>query len=198
LCPSNPQSASWRLLRFARNDTQSKKRNILTISKRELTRLRVGGDTRATFLALAVGALALPLSARQQPLVVGAGLYRVGITHDAPAIRDSKFTVVAVDHASGRTLLAQHAIDVFVDGTQVLMGDDNKSLYVAGALQRYLKNTRPRASTQNSISGARFHCASKSITLDPPIPRQHRATATRQSANKSAKPKAARCRKSNP
>jgi len=39
-------------------------RNILTISKRELTRLRsrVGGDTRATFLALAVGALALALA----------------------------------------------------------------------------------------------------------------------------------------
>jgi hypothetical protein len=41
-------------------------RNILTISKRELTRLRsrVGGNMRATFLALAVGALALALSAR--------------------------------------------------------------------------------------------------------------------------------------
>ena len=114
-----PQIADWRLLRFAPNDTQSKMRNILTISKRELTRLRsrVGGDTRATFLALA-------LSARQQPLVAGAGLYCVGITVDAPALRDSQFTVVAVDSASGRTLLAQHAIDVFVDGTQVLTRDE--------------------------------------------------------------------------
>jgi ABC-type Na+ efflux pump permease subunit len=44
-----------------------------------------------------------------------------------------------VDSAGGRTWLAQPAIDVFVDGTQVLKRDDNKSLFAAGALQRYLQ-----------------------------------------------------------
>jgi ABC-type Na+ efflux pump permease subunit len=132
-------------------------RNILTISKRELTRLRsrLGGDARATILALALGALALTWFAQQQPLTVGAGLYRVGVTSNTPAIHDSKFNIVNVDSATGRTLLDQKAIDVFVDGASVLTRTDDKSRYAAGALKRYLeKRETARINAEYDIAQA--------------------------------------------
>jgi ABC-type Na+ efflux pump permease subunit len=132
-------------------------RNILTISKRELTRLgsRLGSNARATILALALGALALVWFAQQQPLAVGAGLYRVGVTSDAPAIHDSKFNIVNVDSVSGRALLDQKAIDVFVDGAFVLTRADDKSRYAAGALKRYLeKRETARINAEYDIAQA--------------------------------------------
>ena len=132
-------------------------RNILTISKRELTRLRsrLGGNAHATLLALALGALALVWFAQQQPLAVGAGLYRVGVTSDAPAIHDSKFNIVNVDSATGHTLLDQKAIDVFVDGAFVLTRTDDKSRYAAGALKRYLeKRETARINAEYDIAQA--------------------------------------------
>ncbi len=116
-------------------------RNILTISKRELTRLRarVGGDARATFIAFALGALVLAWFTLQSPPTIGAGIYRVGVSPDAPEIRDGRFSIVILDRATGVARLNQKAIDVFVDGAQVLTRGDDKSLYAAGALKRYLE-----------------------------------------------------------
>ena len=115
--------------------------NIFTISRRELTRLRarLGGDARATFLAFAVGALALGLFTVRQTPVVGAGLYRIGVTSDSPEILDNRFNVTIVDRTTGRALLEQKTVDAFVDGAQVLTRADDKSRYAAGALRRYLE-----------------------------------------------------------
>ena len=109
----------------------------------------------ATLLALALGTLALVWFAQQQPLAVGAGLYRVGVTSDAPAIHDSKFNIVNVDSATGHTLLDQKAIDVFVDGAFVLTRTDDKSRYAAGALKRYLeKRETARINAEYDIAQA--------------------------------------------
>ncbi len=116
-------------------------RQIATLSLREVTRLRqrFRGGTSPLTVVILLGALALAVLAFRETSLLGNGLYRVGVAPDAPAIRDSKFAVVAADPARGRALVEQRALDAYVDGARVFARPDDKSLYAVGALKRYLE-----------------------------------------------------------
>ena len=113
---------------------------ILTIAWREVTRLRgrFGGASPLTVVLL-LGALGLSGLALRETTVLGSGLYRVGVSGDAPTLGDNRFAVVAVDPAQGTALLDQRVLDVTINGGQVSSRGDNKSLYAVGALKRYLE-----------------------------------------------------------
>ena len=113
---------------------------IWTIALREVTRLRgrFGGTSPLTVVIL-LGVLGLSGLALRQTTVLGSGLYRVGVSGDAPTLSDNRFAVLAVDPAQAATLLDQHALDVTIDGALVTSRGDNKSLYAVGALKRYLE-----------------------------------------------------------
>jgi len=113
---------------------------ILTIAWREITRLRSrfgGASPLAVILMLAV--LGLAAFALRNGAALGNGLYRVGVSGDVPTIADSRFAVVKVDPSQGQALLDQHAIDVFVDGSQVYSRTDQKSQYALTALMQTLE-----------------------------------------------------------
>jgi len=86
-------------------------------------------------LLVAVG---LAAYAFRDMAVLGSGLYRVGVYGDVPPIEDSRFAVVTVEPARAEELLAQHAIDVYINGAVVIHRGDEKSMYAVGALKRYL------------------------------------------------------------
>ncbi len=118
-------------------------RNILTIAKRELTRLRsrFGGGTRPVFLLVMVAALGLGVFTSRQTFVVGEGMYRVAVSADAPQIHDPRFNIITATLATGRALLDAHAVDAVIDGTRIVIRGDDKSRYAAGALKRVLEKS---------------------------------------------------------
>jgi hypothetical protein len=71
----------------------------------------------AVILLLAV--VSLSAFALRDAVALGSGLYRVGVSGDAPPIEDSRFAVLKVDPSQGKALLDQHVIDVLVDGITV-------------------------------------------------------------------------------
>ena len=68
-------------------------RNILTLSKREITRLRARFSGRSRFLVPAIMLLTVVASLviYQQDVVVSKGLYNVGTSPEAPQILDKRF-----------------------------------------------------------------------------------------------------------
>ena len=115
--------------------------NILTIAKREIKRLRSrfrGGSRLAVALILA-GAFVISYLAFRQGVVLGQGMYRVGISPHGPVIRDSRFRTVVIDRSAGYLMLGERAIDAYVDGSTVASRSDARSLYAAGALKQYLE-----------------------------------------------------------
>ncbi|HEY72747.1 MAG: hypothetical protein B6I35_07025 [Anaerolineaceae bacterium 4572_32.2] len=114
---------------------------ILTIAKREVTRLRSrfrGGSRLVVTLILAASFLIAYLAFREGAFR-GRGLYRVGVSPDVPPIRDSRFDSVTVAPSLGYSTLEAGEIDVYVDGTQVIHSGKEKSLYAANALKLYLE-----------------------------------------------------------
>jgi ABC-type Na+ efflux pump permease subunit len=113
---------------------------ILVITWREITRLRKrfsGVSPIAVVLLLAV--LGLSAFVLRDTVSLGNGLYRVGVSDDVPPIQDSRFSIVKVDTTTGKTLLDQHFIDVFIDGAQVIARDDDRSQFAIRALKQYLE-----------------------------------------------------------
>lgn len=113
---------------------------ILIIAWRELTRLRkrFGGASPLAVLFL-LAAVGLSAFAIRSTISLGSGLYPIGVTGDVPPIRDNRFTVILVSAEQGRTMLNQHTIDVWIDGTQVFSREDNKSQYAIHALKQYME-----------------------------------------------------------
>jgi len=128
---------------------------ILIIAWRELTRLRKRFGSGASPLAviLLLAAVGLSAFAVRNTISLGSGLYQIGVTEDVPPIRDSRFTVIAVEAGQGRTMLDRRVIDVLIDGTQVFSRNDDKSQYATHALKQYMeeaelgriRNTYPEA-----------------------------------------------------
>ena len=116
-------------------------KTILTIAKRELTRLRsrFRGGSRPLVLLILVGAFGLSFLAFRQMPVIGESMYRVGVSPDGPRVQDSRFTTVTLDRSNGYALLNDKRLDVYIDGDRVVTRNDPKSLYAAGALKRYLE-----------------------------------------------------------
>jgi ABC-type Na+ efflux pump permease subunit len=116
-------------------------KSILTISKWEVTRLRLGFGGRSRFVILAIVLLALGASfiVYHQGMVAGKELYTVGVSFNGPVILDPRFQVIRVDPDQGRTMLNQRALDAYVDGNGIIArSGDERSQYVKGALLKYL------------------------------------------------------------
>lgn len=114
---------------------------ILTIAKREITRLRSrfrGGSRSVVALILAASLLIAYLAFRQGAFR-GRGLYRVGVSPDVPPVRDSRFDSITVAPSLGYSMLQAGEIDVYVDGPRVSHREEEKSLYATGALKLYLE-----------------------------------------------------------
>ncbi len=114
---------------------------ILTISKREVTRLRSrfrGGSRLVVLLILAASFLIAYLAFRQGAFR-GRGLYRVGVSPDVPPVCDSRFDSVTVAPSLGYSMVEAGQLDVYVDGARAIYSDEERSLYAAGALKLYLE-----------------------------------------------------------
>lgn len=113
---------------------------MLTISKWELNRLRLRFGGRSRFIVLAMVLLALLTSylVYHQGLVIGKGLYTVGVSADAPAITDARLKTVRLDRDVAGIMLSQGAIDVYVDGITIVTRGDERSQFVSDALRRHL------------------------------------------------------------
>jgi ABC-type Na+ efflux pump permease subunit len=121
-------------------------KQVLVIAWRELTRLRRRFSGRMSPLATLALVVLVGLSAfaLRNTVSLGSGLYQVGVAGDVPPIQDSRFTVVQVDVAQGRLLLDRRAIDVLVNGDQVLSRADDKSQYAVRALKQYMEEEELR------------------------------------------------------
>ncbi|MBL7062678.1 MAG: ABC transporter permease [Anaerolineae bacterium] len=115
--------------------------NILTIAKREITRLksRFKGGSRLAVILILAGASVISYLAFQQGSVLSNGLYRVGVSPDGPGIHDSRFSTVTVARSLGYSMLNAKSLDVYIDRDQVVHTYNDKSLYAAGALELYLE-----------------------------------------------------------
>ena len=114
---------------------------ILVIAWREITRLkkRFGGGASPLAVMLLVGAVGLSAFALRDTVSLGSGLYRVGVSGDAPAIEDSRFAVRVVEADEGRALLDAKSIDLWIDGAEVFSRPDDKSQYAVRALKQYME-----------------------------------------------------------
>ncbi len=132
-------------------------KNILIISKREITRLRTRFSGRSRLIVLAIVILSIVCSyvIYHQDLVISKGLYTVGVSADGPSIQDKRFSVVELERGAGYSLLRQGTIDLYVDGNEIVSKGNNRSQYAAGALQQYLeKQELLRISSEYEIARA--------------------------------------------
>lgn len=116
-------------------------RQILVIASKELFRLQRrfrGSSSPLTVLALIL-MLGFSAYTMRNTVSLGNGLYRVGVSGDASPIDDARFAVMAVDAADGQNLLDQHAIDVWVNGGDVIQRQDDRSQFAVRALKQYLE-----------------------------------------------------------
>jgi ABC-type Na+ efflux pump permease subunit len=114
---------------------------VSTIALREITRLRGRFKGAASPLAVVflLAAIALTVFTLRDAVTPGNGLYRIAVIGETPQIKDSRFAVVHVDEEQGKKLLAEKAVDVVIDGPNVINRSDDKSLYAVQTLKLYLK-----------------------------------------------------------
>lgn len=151
-------------------------RQIWTIAWREVSRLQQrfsGGVSPFAFLLLLAG-LGLLAFLLRDTMTLGNGLYRVGVMGDAAEIRDARFAVMPVDAVTAPQLLDQHAVDVVVDGGQVISRPDTKSQYALGALKRYLSRQQvlELAATQEITRAFPLRVQVKFIDAPNPAPQE--------------------------
>jgi len=116
-------------------------KSILTISKWEVTRLRLGFGGRSRFVILAIVLLALGASyiVYHQGMVTGKELYTVGVSFGGPVILDPRFQVIRVDPGQAHIMLNQRALDAYIDENGIIArSGDERSQYVKEALLSYL------------------------------------------------------------
>jgi len=116
-------------------------RNILTISKREISRFRTRFTGKSSFVILGILTICLIITyiIYHEEFALSKGLYTVGIPPDSTAITDARFNVVTLDLETGRTMLQNKAIDIYIYRNQAICRDDDRSQYAAGALKQYLE-----------------------------------------------------------
>jgi hypothetical protein len=116
-------------------------RNILTVAKREITRLRsrFRGRSRPVVTLILIGSFLIAYLAFRQGSVRGRGLYRIGVVPGIPHIDDSRFDTVTLDPSSADSMLEAGVIDAYIDGDQVIYRDEEKSQYAVAALKLYLE-----------------------------------------------------------
>ena len=116
-------------------------KNILIISKREVTRLatRFRGRSLAIVLVLAVLTIIGSYIIYHQDLVISKDLYNVGVSAGAPTIGDSRFNIIPLEREDGYKRLKDGTIDVFLDGENIVSGSTERAEYAVGALAQYLQ-----------------------------------------------------------
>jgi ABC-type Na+ efflux pump permease subunit len=116
-------------------------KNILIISKREVTRLmtRFRGRSLAVVLALMLLTIIGSYIIYHQDLVISKDLYNIGVSSGAPAIGDSRFNIIPLTREDGYKRVAGGTIDVFLDGENIVRGSTERAEYAAGALVQYLQ-----------------------------------------------------------
>ena len=154
-------------------------KNILTMSRREITRLRARFSGKPRFIVLGILALTIIGSfvIYHQDLVISKGLYNVGVSADAPVIADSRFNIIELERETGYELLEQGAIDLYLDGSSIFSSYTDRSEYAAGALQKYLeKQEILRVAEEYEIDRAfplrievSYLAAEDEVTIDEPV-----------------------------
>ncbi|MCJ7605225.1 MAG: ABC transporter permease subunit, partial [Dehalococcoidales bacterium] len=116
-------------------------KTILTIAKREITRLksRFSGKSRAIVLGVLALAIAGSFVMYHQDLVISKGLYTIGVSANSPIIEDSRFIVKEMDRDTGYRLLDNEVIDLFLDGDIIFSNYTERADYAAAALGKYLE-----------------------------------------------------------
>ncbi len=116
-------------------------KNILTVAKREITRLRsrFRGRSRPVVTLILIGSFLIAYLAFRQGAVRGRGLYRIGVAPGIPPIDDSRFDTVPLDRSSADSMLEAGVIDAYIGGDQVIYRDGEKSQYAVAALKLYLE-----------------------------------------------------------
>jgi ABC-type Na+ efflux pump permease subunit len=116
-------------------------RNILTISRRELTRLRSRFTGRSRLIVLVIGILAAVagFAVYQQDLVFAKNFYTIGVSADGPIISDKRFNVFDLEPRAGLKMLYEDKIDVYVYGNEVINRSSERSQYATAALKQYLE-----------------------------------------------------------
>ncbi|MGB8645432.1 MAG: ABC transporter permease [Anaerolineae bacterium] len=116
---------------------------ILSIAKRELTRLRsrFRGRARYVFLLIVLAAVGLAVLTYRASPSIGRGLYRIGVSPGGPHIQDGRFSLVEMDAATGQQQLDSRAIDAYIDGAQVVARNDDHSQYAVNALKQVLEKS---------------------------------------------------------
>lgn len=116
-------------------------KNILTIAKREIARLRsrFRGRSRITLLLILAVCIVISYVAYQQGFVLSKRFYTIGASPEAPALTDERFNVIAVDRTTGYTMLREKTIDIYIDRNQVRYRNDERSQLAVGALKQSLE-----------------------------------------------------------
>ena len=115
-------------------------KKVLQVAKREVQRFRTrfSGGSRLVILLIVVVALLVSYVVAQQGLVMGKGIYTVGVSPGGPAITDARFNVLVLDHSHGISMLDNGSIDLYMDGETAFYRSDMRSQYAEGALKQYL------------------------------------------------------------
>lgn len=115
--------------------------NVFIISKKEITRLRsrFTGKSRLIVLFILVLALVTSFIVYRHDLVMGQGLYTIGISPDTPAITDKRFNTIILDRALGMQCIYKKTIDAYVLPDGVIYRTDERSRYATSALKKYLE-----------------------------------------------------------
>ncbi len=132
-------------------------KNILTISKGEITRFRTRfkGKPGIVILVILILFLILSLILYHQEFVLSKGLYTVGVSPDGPVIMDSRFNSIVVDLDTAHEMLTTGAIDVYIYDGKAIVRNDERSQYAAGALKQYLEHAEiKRIASEYSINQA--------------------------------------------
>jgi hypothetical protein len=133
-------------------------KNILTIAKWEILRLRsrFQGKSGIFILPVMLLALALSYSIYHQDFTTCKGFYTIGIASNGPTIIDPRFNVATLDEKPGmEALYKQGTIDAYIIGDRVFVRRDLRSQYTAGALKKILeKEELSRISAQYPVDRA--------------------------------------------
>jgi ABC-type Na+ efflux pump permease subunit len=115
-------------------------KKVLQVAKREVQRFRTrfSGGSRLVILLIVIIALLVSYLVAQQGLVMGKGLYTVGVSPGGPAITDPRFNVQVLNYSDGIQMLDSGSIDLYMDGETAFSRNDLRSQYAEGALKQYL------------------------------------------------------------
>ena len=133
-------------------------KSVLTISRREVTRLRTRFTGRSSLVVLGILVICLVISyiIYHEAFVLSKGLYTVGVSPDGPVIADERFTVLTADPETGRMMLQNKAIDIYIDRDEAICTDDQRSQYAAGALKQHLEKQEVQRIASEYDTGQAF------------------------------------------